>query len=303
MDNPSLLILDGRHLLWRASSSYELTVENVEGLAEFTGGIYGFMRMALTVWEKLGARAQVVVAWESDYGPEKRLQISPVYKRRPEDKTEVRVDRSIILDQQAKLQEILSLLGIRQAKANGWEADDVIAALCESVDPAVIVDILSGDRDLLQLVSPNVTLIRPMMRGEYKHETPATIMEEWGVAPERILDMKALAGDSGDNVAGVPGIGLKTAAKLVREHGDWRAVVSAAKQMENPKRTYQLVKDHEAVIELAAKLVTLQPGARLTWIPMRRDPMAALARMAQLKFQSLLSSERMRSLLAMGPGR
>jgi DNA polymerase I len=125
------------------------------------------------------------------------------------------------LHPQAELVEgILGALGVPSLRMDGYEADDVIASLAEACrEEGRECYVISGDKDLLQLVGGPVKVLRPEKEGSYRVIGSEEVGAEWGVGPERILDYLSLTGDASDNVPGVPGIGDKTAAKLVAEYG------------------------------------------------------------------------------------
>jgi DNA polymerase-1 len=196
--------------------------------------------------------------------------------------------------------DVLKLAGIQQAYSPEWEADDVIASLCTtfSAGEAKIIGILSGDRDLLQLVSDTTTLIRPVKGGEFKLETPATIHAEYGIGPTQILDLKALAGDPGDNIPGVHGIGAKTAAKLIQSHGTWRRVVEwASQEQQLPARLGGL--RNMAIVEMSADLARLRPDCPLHWLKPDYNRRAFTGEMLRYRFKSLLLDGKLDGLLSL----
>lgn len=311
-DHVELLLVDGKHLLWRAASVfYDLTVEDVKtGKTQLTGGIYGFLRTLLSTWHRF--RGIVIVAWDRPEGPVARRKMYADYKRRPmpEPGTKTydrvaaeRAERELMLEQmigqEATLKRLLSLLGVRQASAPNWEADDVIATMCERY-ASNRIGILSGDRDLLQLVSDNVTQIRPQPKGEFKISTPTAVMEEFGVSPVQILDLKALAGDDGDNVPGARGIGPKTAAKLLKEHKTWQQCLTWATTSTQALKVRQTLVEYRPQIQLSARLVALNRRAKLEHIAPARNGRQAFIELAALKFNTLMADGRRELLMEMG---
>jgi DNA polymerase-1 len=122
---------------------------------------------------------------------------------------------------------------------NGYEADDLIATYArETLAAGGDVTIVSSDKDLMQLVKPGVAMLDTM-----KNRTigPDEVRERFGVPPEKVVDVQALAGDSTDNVPGVPGIGVKTAAELINEYGDLETLLARAHEIRQPKRRERLV--------------------------------------------------------------
>lgn len=136
----------------------------------------------------------------------------------------------------------------------GFEADDIIATLAHQArDAGGRVTIVSSDKDLMQLVGDGVEMLDPMKNKRIDREG---VMEKFGVPPERVVDVQALAGDSVDNVPGAPGIGIKTAALLINEFGDLETLLDRASEIKQPKRRETLI-DKREQIELSKRLVQL----------------------------------------------
>ena len=136
----------------------------------------------------------------------------------------------------------------------GFEADDIIATLAHQArDAGGRVTIVSSDKDLMQLVGDGVEMLDPMKNRRIDREG---VIEKFGVGPERVVDVQALAGDSVDNVPGAPGIGIKTAALLINEYGDLETLLDRAEEIKQPKRRETLI-ENRAQIELSKKLVAL----------------------------------------------
>lgn len=136
----------------------------------------------------------------------------------------------------------------------GFEADDIMATLAmRARDAGGRVTILSSDKDLMQLVGDGVEMLDPMKNRRIDREG---VFEKFGVGPERVVDVQALAGDSVDNVPGAPGIGVKTAALLINEFGSLEELLDRAGEIKQPKRRQTLI-EHRAQIELSKRLVQL----------------------------------------------
>ena len=142
----------------------------------------------------------------------------------------------------------------------GFEADDIMATLaCRARAAGGRVTILSSDKDLMQLVGDGVEMLDPMKNKRIDRDG---VMEKFGVGPERVVDVQALAGDSVDNVPGAPGIGIKTAALLINEFGSLEDLLDRATEIKQPKRRQTLI-DNRDQIELSKKLVQLDEGMDL----------------------------------------
>jgi DNA polymerase I len=137
----------------------------------------------------------------------------------------------------------------------GYEADDLIATYAKKAAAlGARVTVASSDKDLMQLVNGQVTMLDPM---KAKRIGPDEVREKFGVGPERVIDVQALAGDSVDNVPGVPGIGIKTAAQLIEEYGDLDTLLARAGEIKQPKRREKLI-EHAEGARVSRRLVTLK---------------------------------------------
>ncbi len=143
----------------------------------------------------------------------------------------------------------------------GFEADDIMATLARQAREAGgRCTIISSDKDLMQLVGDGVVMM-DAMKGNKIIDRDG-VEEKFGVGPERVIDVQALAGDSVDNVPGAPGIGIKTAALLINEYGDLETLLDRAEEIKQPKRRQTLI-DNRAQIELSKQLVTLDVNMEL----------------------------------------
>ncbi|MEZ5916412.1 MAG: 5'-3' exonuclease H3TH domain-containing protein [Parvularculaceae bacterium] len=136
----------------------------------------------------------------------------------------------------------------------GYEADDIIASYARAAEAAGgECVIISSDKDLMQLVSDRVSLYDTMKNKRIGHDE---VVEKFGVPPEKVIDVQALAGDSVDNVPGVPGIGVKTAAQLIEEYGDVETLLERAGEIKQNKRRENLIEYADAA-RISLQLVTL----------------------------------------------
>jgi DNA polymerase I len=184
-----------------------------------------------------------------------------------------------LVPQFALVREATDAFCVPAVELADWEADDLIAAYAREAEQAGgQVTIVSSDKDLMQLIRPGVEMLDPIKQ---KPIGPAEVMERFGVAPEKMVDVQALIGDSTDNVPGIPGIGPKRAAELVNEFGDLEGVLAAAAGMKPGKRRDSLI-EHAASARLSRELVTLRddtpvpvPLDRLCACPIDRPKLAA----------------------------
>ncbi|NOZ42242.1 MAG: DNA polymerase I [Alphaproteobacteria bacterium] len=138
--------------------------------------------------------------------------------------------------------------------SNGFEADDIIATYARKAESQGFqVTIVSSDKDLMQLVGDKITMFDSMKN---KHIGVDQVIEKFGLGPEKVIEIQALAGDSADNVPGVPGIGIKTAALLIAEYGDLDTLLARAGEIRQPKRREKLI-DYADMARTSRQLVTL----------------------------------------------
>ena len=143
---------------------------------------------------------------------------------------------------------------------DGFEADDLIATYVrEACEAGATATIVSSDKDLMQLVSDGVIMFDTM---KDKKIGRAEVIEKFGVPPEKVIEVQSLIGDSTDNVPGVPGIGVKTAAQLIGEYGDLETLLFRAPEIKQEKRRQSLI-EHAGSARMSKKLVTLDDHVKL----------------------------------------
>ena len=218
--NPALYLVDGSNYLFRAFYAIR-ELSNSRGFP--TNAIYGFTTMLLKLLRENNPE-YVAVAFDVK-GPTFRHDAYEGYKA-----TRKAIPEAII-PQIPFVKEIVQAYGIPVIEQPGIEADDVIGTLattyaCRGMD----VVIVSGDKDLLQLVSEHVTLVDTMKDKRYD---VAAVKERFGVMPSQIVDLLALAGDTSDNIPGVPGIGPKGAERLIQEFGSVENVLNNVSKIKN----------------------------------------------------------------------
>ncbi|MGD0023136.1 MAG: DNA polymerase I, partial [Xanthobacteraceae bacterium] len=183
-----------------------------------------------------------------------RTEMYPDYKaHRPDPPDDLR-------PQFALIREAVHAFDLPCLEQAGFEADDLIATYvrqaCEAGATATIV---SSDKDLMQLVNDGVVMFDTM---KDKKIGPAEVMEKFGVPPNKVIEVQSLIGDSTDNVPGVPGIGVKTAAQLIGEYGDLETLLKRANEIKQEKRRQSLIENAEQA-RLSKKLVTLDDHVKL----------------------------------------
>src|SRR5471032_2109710 len=158
------------------------------------------------------------------------------------------------------VREAVHAFDIPSIEQGGFEADDLIATYVrEACEAGASATIVSSDKDLMQLVNDSVTMYDTM---KDKRIGPAEVVEKFGVPPDKVIEVQALIGDSTDNVPGVPGIGVKTAAQLIIEYGDLETLLSRAGEIKQDKRRQTLI-DNAELARVSKRLVTLDQNVPL----------------------------------------
>ena len=264
-----LLLIDASAYIFRAYHAIP-PLHRSDGLP--TGALHGVCRMLqnLLLPRLLkGERPRAVLVFDFK-GPNFRHVIYPEYKANraacPED----------LIPQFDLVREASEAFGVVQVEAEGYEADDVIATLTrQALNEGVDVDILSGDKDLMQLItpggiSPSVHMIDPMHFDRVDHDD---VVKKWGVGADQLGDVLALAGDAADNIPGAAGIGPKIAAELVTQFGTLSNLINQVDTIKQKKRRESLIENAEKVL-LFRKIVTLDefiPVSKMTLPPSFQD--------------------------------
>jgi DNA polymerase-1 len=296
---PDVVLIDGRHLLFRAADAHStLEAATDDGDSIPTGGVYGMLTVLVKLRRRYGGR--YIIAWEGSGNF--RYKLFPDYKRREPPTEAVKQFKSDLIRQERIVRRILGLLGVRQYEAVGGEADDVLGTIADRAEQAGLkVAIFTGDSDLHQLVSDSVVVIRPEKRREVVYDLDA-VKERWGVASKDLPLLKALMGDSSDSIPGIPGVGEKTAAKMIQEYGSLSEIVAAAKNKDAwafSERYRNLVQTHASDAMLYLRLTTIDRNMKLKEDPVKVDPLGARRAMKELKFRRMLEAGNFKDLRAM----
>lgn len=216
MQKDTFLIVDGNSLMHRAY--HALPLMDADGT--YTNAIYGFLNMLLKVIKEEDVR-YIAVCFD-EHGPTFRHTAYPDYKAgRSATPDELR-------QQFRTIRELLTDIGVKWYTLMGWEADDLLGTLSLRAEEEVRPLLLTGDRDALQLVDGKTELMFTRKGiSETILFTPAKVHEEYGFGPEQVTDWKGLAGDSSDNIPGIPGIGDKTAVKLLQKYGTLENILAS----------------------------------------------------------------------------
>lgn len=288
-----LLIVDGRNLVWRTGDAFKTLSAEVEGEFVGTGVLHGFLSVLIRLHKAFGGR--VYIAWEGETNFRKTL--FPGYKQRDDtDEERAEIVRDL-LAQEETLRDVLSLIGIRQYAGVDCEADDVIGTLAEKAKGhGLKVMIYSGDSDVRQLVDDLVWVASPMFKGGDKVFDAKAVKGKHGVEPDRIADLKALAGDSSDKIPGVRGVGPKRALALLEEHGSVEAIVGAYEKGEL-KATPKILEAFGNVdLRLFKTLTTILRDAKVKAFPVEKDHSELPATLMKYKLRTLLDPNNLRAL-------
>jgi len=249
-----LHLIDGSGFIFRAYHALPPLTRKSDGLP--VGAVAGFCNMLYKfVEDQKGADAPTHVAVIFDAkGKTFRNQIYDKYKANrppaPED----------LVPQFPLTRDAARAFNLAHLELEGFEADDIIATLAvRARDAGARVTIISSDKDLMQLVGGGVEMLDAMKNKRIGIEE---VEAKFGVAPDRVIDVQSLAGDSVDNVPGAPGIGIKTAALLIREYGDLDTLLARAGEIKQPKRRETLLNFADQ-IRVSRQLVTLKTDTPL----------------------------------------
>ncbi len=244
-----LYLVDGSTFIFRAYHALPPLTRKSDGLP--VGAVNGFCNMLYKLLLDTRQGDQPThLAVIFDYSARSfRNDIYPDYKaNRPPPPEDLVPQFSIIRD-------AVRAFNVPCIEMENVEADDLIATYArDASDAGAKVTIVSSDKDLMQLIDGNVEMLDTM---KDRHIGPAEVEEKFGVGPEKVVEVQALAGDSVDNVPGVPGIGVKTAAELINTYGDLETLLDRAEDIKQPKRRANLI-EHADMARISRELVTLK---------------------------------------------
>jgi len=276
-----VFLIDGSGFIFRAFYGIKADMSRADGTP--TNAVYGFTQMLLKMVDDTDADYIAVVfdrarkTFRSDIYPEYKAHRPP-----PPDE---------LIPQFDLVREATQAMNIAMVDMDGFEADDLIATYArQAVAVGADVTVVSSDKDLMQLVGPKVKMFDAMKNKEIG---PDQVREKFGVGPDRVIDVQALAGDSSDNVPGVQGIGIKTAAQLVEEYGDLDGILARAEEIKQPKRRQVLI-DQADMARVSRELVTLRDDVPVE-VPLENfktreiDPEKLLGFLQQQEFKSLIA--------------
>ncbi|MEM5467493.1 DNA polymerase I [Celeribacter marinus] len=279
-----LHLIDGSAIIFRAYHALPPLTRKSDGLP--VGAVAGFCNMLYRYIEaNTGSDAPTHAAVIFDHsGKTFRNDLYPAYKaNRPPAPEDLRPQFPLTRD-------ATRAFNVSCIEIEGFEADDIIATLAHQArDAGGNVTIISSDKDLMQLVGGGVEMLDPMKNKRIDREG---VEEKFGVGPERVVDVQALAGDSVDNVPGAPGIGIKTAALLINEYGDLDTLLARASEIKQPKRRESLVNNAD-LIRVSRDLVQLDCNMTLDFSldsleVQEPDTDALLAFLSEMEFRTIV---------------
>jgi len=275
-----VFLVDGSGFIFRAFHGIPM-MTRPDGTP--VNAVYGFVTMVSKLVAETDADRIAVIF---DAGRQTfRSDIYPQYKaHRPEAPEE-------LVPQFALIREATRAFNLPSIEMEGFEADDLIATYARlATEQGARVTIVSSDKDLMQLVNDRVGMFDPL-----KNRTigPDQVVEKFGVRPDKVVDVQALAGDPTDNVPGVPGIGIKTAAQLIEDYGDLDQLLARAGEIKQPKRRENLL-NHAEDARVSRELVRLRQDVPITetleaFTVKSPDPAVLLAFLQAQGFKSVIT--------------
>lgn len=285
-ESDHVFLVDGSSYIFRAYHALPPLTRPRDGMP--VGAVAGFCNM---LWKLLRNSKDIVagvkpthIAVIFDHSATTfRNEIYDQYKaHRPDTPEDLRPQFSLI-------REAVRAFSVACIEQQGFEADDLIATYTRLAQLAgARVTIIGSDKDLMQLVTPNVMMVDTMKN---KHIGIDEVKDKFGVLPEKVVDVQALAGDSVDNIPGIPGIGVKTAAQLITEYGDLETLLSKAHEIKQKKRRENLI-EYADQARLSRRLVELKQDVELITPPNAMsvrdfDGKAAIAFLKDMQFSTL----------------
>ncbi|MEM8951540.1 MAG: DNA polymerase I, partial [Pseudomonadota bacterium] len=248
-EKPRLLLIDGSGYIFRAFFALPPLTDKI---GTPVGAVYGFCNMLFKLAQDRPGEQMIVVFDKGSHSF--RNEMYADYKANRDEPPED------LVPQFPLVREAANAFGVPVVELEGFEADDIIATYArQAAADGRPVTVVSSDKDLMQLIGDGIEMFDPMKAKEIGRDE---VIEKFGVGPEKVRDVLALAGDTSDNVPGVPGIGVKTAALLLDEFGDLEHLLAGAETIKQKKRRENLI-EFADLARISQKLVTLHEEAPL----------------------------------------
>lgn len=252
-----IMLIDGNSIVNRAFYGVPL-LTNKDG--KYTNGVYGFLNILFKLLDEEHPD-YLAVAFDL-HAPTFRHKTFDGYKGNRKGMPEE------LREQMPLLKEMLQTMHIPIFEQEGYEADDILGTLSALAEKnGVLPVVVSGDRDLLQIAGENLKVRIPKTKGgrtETEDYYAADVVEKYGVTPTEFIDMKALMGDASDNIPGVPGIGEKTAAKIIQQYHDIETAIEHAAEIK-PKKASENLAEFQEQARLSKFLATIIRDMPLDW--------------------------------------
>ena len=246
----NLILIDGSGFIFRAF--YALPpLTNPQGIP--INAVYGYCNMILNIYDRFKPEHLIVV-----FDTKRKTFRNDIYKDYKGNRTDPPEE---LIPQFAIIRDATDALQIPRIEIDGFEADDIIATYAKRAEKkGIAVTIVSSDKDLMQLVNKNIKMYDSMKDNIIGEKE---VKEKFGVEPSKIIDVQALAGDSIDNIPGVSGIGIKTAAELINNYKNLENLLSKSSEIKQPKRRQVLIDEKDKAL-ISKKLVTLKDDINIT---------------------------------------
>jgi DNA polymerase-1 len=282
--SPTLVVLDGHALFHRSFHAFPEEMSTSAGVP--VNAVFGFARMLLDVY-RIIRPDYLVMTFDRPTPTFRHKAYLPYKAHRPSLPDGMRAQFKFV-------RELVDAFGMPIFEVDGYEADDLIGTLArQATGKRVRTVIATGDLDTLQLIDDwvRVTFARSPRRGEFEYFDVAAVIARYGFGPERIVDYKALVGDTSDNIPGVPGVGAKTATKLIQEYGALEDILAHLAEL--PPRTRALLEEHRAQAVQSKYLATIVTDVPVTLDleaarALRYDPDRVMQLFHQFEFYSLV---------------
>ncbi len=282
-------LIDGSGYIFRAYYALPPLTRKSDGLP--TGAVSGFCSMLFKLLEdsKSNDNLQKPTHFAVIFDSARKTFRNEIYEDYKGNRSEAPED---LIPQFEYIRKSVKAFNLPSVDLENYEADDLIATYTEQIlAKGAKVTIVSSDKDLMQLYKKDVRLYDPMKN---KFITPDDIMSKFGVDSKKVIDVQALAGDSSDNVPGVPGIGVKTAAELINKYGTLEKLLENTNEIKQTKRRETLIENKDKAI-ISKKLVTLKKDTpvdkdieEFKLVPINKDKLYKFLR--EMEFNRLLSS-------------
>ncbi|MCB9459305.1 MAG: DNA polymerase I [Anaerolineaceae bacterium] len=280
-ERPVLYLIDGHAVAYRQFFALQRVPMSTQA-GEPTAAVFGFTRILLDILSNVKPR---YLAVSFDMGLSARDEWFPEYKgtreKMPDD----------LATQLPRIQQVVETLNIPVLTKENTEADDVIGTVAKQAqEQGVDVHIITGDRDILQLLTPHVHVQLPSRKGPDNVYDVDAFVERYALQPTQLIDLKALMGDSSDNIPGVKGVGEKTATKLLQDYGTLDGIYEHIDDIKGSTQTKLI--DEKDMAYLSQKLATIIQDIDITLdldacIAHDYDPMAVDALFGELEFNSI----------------